>query len=489
MLAQKFIIKVFASILSSVFMFVSLLIMTRYVGSEYGVMMWGWAMVGLISTISDLGFDAASVKFISEGRDLNACISTHLFLKSALIGTFFLITMAYLAFSIFTESISQEKTTLVVIFVAYYVIANFTWVIIRVFDGRLEATKSSVIQASEAIARSSILIMLALLGSSAVILSMGYVCGAVFSAVIALYLFRKVGYKPVRPAYLRDYIVFARPIAVGLFLVMAISFFDRVIVEFFWNTAELGYYSVTMGLVYAATAIGVALNYVLLPKFSELFSAGDRGMAESVLWKSEKFISILFIPVIIFMLVFGDSIATVLFGADFAPAGRVVSILSLYIYLNIMLGILTQVLYSTNNSRLYRNSTIAYAASAFILLIILVPENIGGVALAGLGASGAAVAITIGNLVFITLINHYVRAKTGLSLHRGLIRQLIAAAAVFAVVFLVWGGGMFGLLPLLLLLLLCFALFGALLFLLKEMNMDDIRFILSALNLRKMNEN
>jgi O-antigen/teichoic acid export membrane protein len=196
----------------------------------------------------------------------------------------------------------------------------------------------------------------------------------------------------------------------------------------------------------------------------------------------------LFIPAIIFMMVFGDSIATILFGANFAPAGNLVSILSLYIYLNAMLGILTQVLYSTNNNHLYRNSTIVYSISTLILLMILVPENIGDVNLAGLGAEGAALAITGGYLIFIALTNYYVKVSAELSMHKGLIRQFLAGAIVFAVVFLIRGDNVFGLLPLILILLLCFSLFGALLFALREMNKDDLLFILHALNPKAMRE-
>lgn len=482
MLAQKFMIKIAASIVSTLFMLISLLVMTRYVGYEYGVMMGGWALVGLINTISDLGFDTASVKFISQGKDQNTCISTHLFLKSVLVGIMVLITIAYLSVSILAGSISPENTTIIILFMVYYAVADLVWVVIRAFDGRLEAAKSSVIQASDAGMRSLVLIVLALYGSSAAVLSAGYVAGAAFSVLVALYLFRKVGYRPVRPSYLKDYIVYAKPIVVGVLLVAAISFVDKVIVGFFWNSAELGYYTVALGVAYAATAIGVAINYLLLPKFSELFSAGDWDSVKSTLWGAEKYISILFLPAVIFVMVFGDSLVTAVFGTGFSPAGEVLSILSVYIYLYLMVGILTQVLYSTGNNKLYRNATIIFSVSTFALLIALVPNNIGGLELAGMGASGAAVSLAAGYLIYAAAIHCYVKVSTKLSLHKGLARQFLAGAAVFAAAFFIRGMGPFGPLPLMLLLLMCFALFLALLFILKEMNKGDLLFILRTLN-------
>ena len=489
MLAQKFAIKVIASIFSSLLMFISLLVMTRNVGPEYGMIMFGWSLIGLVNAVSDLGFDTATVKFISEGKDLNGCISTHLFVKSLLIGAMVLLTLAYLAVMILTDSISSEAMTIVIVFLAYYVLFNINWVLIHTFDGKQEATNSSIIQATETMSRSLMLIVLALFGATAVILSTGYIFGVVVSIAVALFLFRKIKYRPTRPIYLKEYVTFAKPIAVGFLLFMAISYLDKVIVGVYWGSLEVGFYTAAFGIVGAATTIGVSLNYVLLPRFSELFATNDHRKAESVLWSSEKYISILFVPAVIFMLVFGESLAPVLFGADFAPAGTVISALALYILFFIIGGILTQVLYSTNKSRLYRNATLFYIVSTFVLLIVLVPENIGSVKLMGMGATGAAIAMTAGYLIFVVIIEYYVRAAVGLRLHKGLLKQFVAGVIVFAVTFYIRGYGTFGLLPLLLLFLLCFALYGALLFVLKEMNKEDLKFIFNAVNPKKLYEN
>ena len=470
-------------------MLASLLVMTRYVGPEYGTIMFGWSLIGLVNAVSDLGFDAATVKFISEGKDLNGCISTHLFIKAILMGVMVLITLVYLSVMILAESIDHEKTMIVLAFLAYYVLFGFNWVLIHTFDGRQESTKSAVVQAVETAVRSVMLIILALFSASALILSTGYVVGIVFSIVLAVFLFRGMGYRLSRPKYLKEYVKFAKPIALGLLLITAITYLDKVLVGVYWGDLEVGYYTAAFGIVGAAATLGVALNYVLLPKFSELFSSGDRSAVKSILWKAEKFIALLFVPPVIFMLVFGDSLAPVLFGSDFAPSGIIISVLSLYILFSVIGGILTQVLYSFNNSHLYRNATFVFVASAFILLIVLVPEDIGGLTVAGYGAAGAAVAMTVGYLFFLIFVEYYVRKTTGITLHKGLLRQLLAGLAVFACAFFIRGYGEFGLLPLILLLLLCFGLYTAILLLLREMKKEDLRFILNALSPKKLYEN
>ena len=43
MLAHKYVMKMGSNIFASLVSFVSLMVMTRYVGDEYGLMMWGWS--------------------------------------------------------------------------------------------------------------------------------------------------------------------------------------------------------------------------------------------------------------------------------------------------------------------------------------------------------------------------------------------------------------------------------------------------------------
>ncbi|MCL2334011.1 MAG: polysaccharide biosynthesis C-terminal domain-containing protein, partial [Candidatus Methanoplasma sp.] len=256
----------------------------------------------------------------------------------------------------------------------------------------------------------------------------------------------------------------------------------------FCGTDELGYYSVAMGVAFAATSIGLALNYVLLPKFSELVSVNEHDSLKNVLWSSEKYLSLLLLPVVVFAMVFGTDIATVLFGANTAPAGTVISILAAYIYLYIILGILTQILLSTGHNGLYRNAAIVFATSTFIMLIVLVPDNIGSLKLAGLGAKGAAISVTIGYLIFTILTSYYVKASTKLSLHKGLIRQFIAAAIVFIAAYFIERELSFGLILLLLLLLMCYVLFIGLTYIFKEITKEDIASIKHVLSPKSIKE-
>ena len=71
-----------ANVLGSALSFVSLMVMTRYVGEQYGIMMWGWAFTAMFNAFSDLGFNSANLRYLSKRDDnQNAYFSTFFAVK------------------------------------------------------------------------------------------------------------------------------------------------------------------------------------------------------------------------------------------------------------------------------------------------------------------------------------------------------------------------------------------------------------------------
>lgn len=126
--------------------FVSLLVMTRYVAHEYGVMVWGLALVSLVNTVADLGFNSANLKFIAkEGYDRSACFSTYMVIKAALTGIMIIGTVATVAVMRATDIINEEAFWVCLVFVIYQIISNVQFAIYYTLDGMMMSGKSSIL--------------------------------------------------------------------------------------------------------------------------------------------------------------------------------------------------------------------------------------------------------------------------------------------------------------------------------------------------------
>lgn len=150
MLVRNFTLKVSSQTLAAIMAFVSLLVMTRYVADEYGVMVWGLALVTLVNTVADLGFNSANLKFIAkEGYDRSACFSTYMVIKAVLTAIMVAGTAGTVAVMRMTDAIDDDAFRVCLVFVVYQVISNVQFAIYYTLDGMMLSGKSSILTVVE----------------------------------------------------------------------------------------------------------------------------------------------------------------------------------------------------------------------------------------------------------------------------------------------------------------------------------------------------
>ena len=82
MFARKSLLVMSANILDGFLAYVALFFISRDMGPEaYGIIGFAMGFVGLFTILTDLGFNSAHIKRVSEGKDIGTCIGTFLFSK------------------------------------------------------------------------------------------------------------------------------------------------------------------------------------------------------------------------------------------------------------------------------------------------------------------------------------------------------------------------------------------------------------------------
>ena len=489
MLVHKFMMKAGANIVGSALSFVSLMVMTRYVGEQYGVMMWAWAFTAMFNAFSDLGFNAASMRYISrDGADQSACFSTFLAVK--LVMSFVVMAMSAIsvAISAMSGTMDTESVAVCVVFIVYYLMYNIQTALTVTFDGRLESGKSSMALAIEYGVRSVMLIILALLQVDASTLSTAYFIGILFSFAASLYMMRNTGLHVVRPRFIREYARFAAPLAFSIMAIALIEYLDKVMIGIYQGSLEVGFYTAAFGVVTAFTTLGTSLNNVLLPHLSKNRESHHESV-EKTLWMSEKYISILIMPLLVFLMVLGRPIAIVLFGDGYADSGDILSIQSVHIYVFILTGLMAQVLYSVDRAKVYMKASIVFAAVSLIGFFTLIPDRFLGIPMADLGSIGAATSLALAYTVFAMVLVVCVRRDVGYRLCPGLWKVFASGAAggLFLVAMQVlWGPE--GLFQLAIVGIISEGVFLAAMLALKGIDRSDIDFIKSAFSRKGIQE-
>jgi len=479
--------KVTASIIFSVSSFISLIFMTRYVGDAYGMMMWGMAFVATFNAALDLGFSTANIKKVSEGKDLSKCVSTYLAIRMATSVLAIVIVLSTALFlNKFSGSFPPEFWLVMGVFLLYFVLDNILLVMTGTFIGNMDVGKESMVLATSYLVRSAFLIMFAVMGASAVLLSFGYVIGAVCALIVSFILFRSLKVRLVRPAFFKEYVSFTAPIALSVALIAVVSYLDKVLIGAFHNEMEVGYYAAAAGIVISLFSLGLVMNSILLSHMSRLMGEEKVDDVHNTLWVAQKYLAILMLPATAFLLLFGNETAITLFGEGFADSGLVLSVLALSIYPTILSGFFSQTLLSMNHTASYGKIATAYAIITISLFFIIIPGNMfDSVA----GAVGAASALTVGAFIFVAL--------STVKLNRLGIRCMYPRTYVHIIAMVIMMTFLYtmkthfepsGIIPLALLALISGVVYVSILLVIKEIKKSDIEFIRETLNPKNIYE-
>ena len=432
MLVHKYMMKAASNVVAAVSSFVALMVMTRYVSYEYGVMMWGFALVALFNIVAGLGFDTAHIKFLAGGGNQNNCFSTYTVIRILLTLLMIILASATLWISVGNGSMGSEAAGVIAVFIIYYAAWDIRSIFTVTFDARLESGKSSIVIMLESIVRSVLLIVLALQQVSADVLSMAYLTGMILAVVSAAWLSRNINLKFVRPTMFKEYAYFAAPLILSTIVLMAMEALDRVIIGFNGDLLEVGYYAAALGAVTAVISLGNSMNNVILPQLSSPDMTCSREKTEGLVWISQKYLMMFLLPVTAVLIVHGEAIATVLFGSDYARAGVILSVLSVMMTLKIISGVLSQVLYASNKVGLYTRASVFYGILVIALYFLLIPSSSPFPLTGGIGA---ALAVTVGSMVYIAILMYYVKQSTGVGIYPQLWKHILSTAATLSVMF------------------------------------------------------
>ena len=150
---------------------------------EYGVVGFAYGFVALFSIFGDLGFGAAHVKRISEGKDFGKCVGTFAAAKIILTGIFASGTILSIVIWRFVfgrgfESPLHEQA--VYILLAYFVLSSLTQVFTATFSAKKEIAKSQIPYFIFTLVRVLITLFIAYFGFGVLALAYTYLLGEIF---------------------------------------------------------------------------------------------------------------------------------------------------------------------------------------------------------------------------------------------------------------------------------------------------------------------
>jgi O-antigen/teichoic acid export membrane protein len=472
------------------FQLVGMLFLTQLFPPEvYGSITFALSFVAMFDCLANLGFNAAHVKRVSEGRDLSDCVSTFVVVKVALTFSMAAIVLVsvYLWTNVLGNIISAESRALIEIFVVYQVMYDLVSIAILTFNARTEMSKAYLVNLVDPIARIPLIAIIAFSSGSIYQIAMAYIVGSSLVLFSGLYLLRRERIPWKRPTMYRSYLAFALPMAPIAVLETVSNNIDKLLIGAFGDTTGVAYYAAAKYLLCGLGAVGLAVSLNAFPAFSQSCVRGNFLEVKRVAREAERFISILITPIVIVLILFPTEVCIFIFGPRFSSAGeplRYLSIATLIVVLNQVY--LSQIL-GLNKPKLSAKIAFLDFAVFLALMLYLIPPELLGHTTANMSFVGAAVAAAVTAAVTMVVTRVAVWRLTGSGPNPRMLLHALSAIAtgLFLALFstLVSVHEIYGVV---LYAVLAFAFFEGALYVLRELTRRDIAYLLDLLSLRKM---
>lgn len=384
----------------------------------YGIIGFGMAYVGLFWFISNLGFNAAHVKRVSEGEDLEKCIGTFIVVKLVLTAVMVgcvLLTIFIWKFVIGRDFETAEHETIIYIFILYYVILSLSAIPINTFQARRETAKQQLPSLLEPITRAPLVIIIAVGSLGVFALAGSYVIGVTILCIVSFILFRSYPLGKFDSKIFKRYFSFAIPMAISSSIIVISANVDKVMLQLFWGKTLVEYYFSVQRLTAFIILMSTAVTILLFPTLSERHGKNDYKEIRRLTRAAERYVSLVVVPAAVIFIVFSKPILMLL-RADLAEnASSILQIMAIYSLIFCFYTIFQNQIMAVDKPRLGAKIGVSMALINICLNIIFIPKDIKSLnlTLLGMGAEGAALATAISATCGLIMTKIFTRRLTG----------------------------------------------------------------------------
>jgi len=493
MIARKSALIIAINIINGMLGYAALFFIARYMApGDYGIIGFALGFVGLFLVLGNLGFDAAHIKRVSEGKELDNCIGTYFFIKLGLAGLFASVTIGAIFFWKYVLNRGFESPTheiAIYIMLCCFVLETITQVMINTFNARQEIVKSQFPLFFQTLTRVIMTIFVAISGLGVILLALTYLAGEIVLFCSALFFFW--GYHIGKPSktLFKSYAVFAFPLIIATASNIIMSFNDRVLIQLFWTATAVGFYFAAIGLTTFIDMFTTGVGTLLLPNYSELHAKNDILGIQKLVYQSDRYMSMVSFPLVVGMIVLASPAVRILLSDTYLPAIVIFQILPIMALMNALSRPFGYLLMGINRPDLSRNQLVLQLFVNVILNIILIPQDIKvlNLRLLGLGAQGAAISVVIACCVGMLYTRIYawklIKAKGNPRILLHLFSAVIMAIMLYWVNSVVFIGRWYELLSVAIVGL---GIYVIMLWIFREFTKKDFYFFLDILNIKKM---
>lgn len=435
-----------STIASAIFSYISLFFAIRYIGdSGYDSLALALSFSGVFLFITDFGIGSSHIKKISEGEDLQSCISVFMVIRLALVGAFAVIVFA--ALFIWTSVLgngfdSSDTPLLIIIFLLYYVQSSITYVFTATFLAQRDVVRAQAIALTDVASRALATLLVIAMGWGLVGLACTYAVEGFAALMVALFLARgrlpRIRLSAAKKALMKQYAKFAVPLAATAILGTVVLYGDKLLISLAdISKTETGYYYGYQRILSFYMALSPVIASVAYPAFSQLNSQKQGKESISLMTTSMiRYLLLATIPMMFFMIVFSGDILSILLKASFATGSVAFIILAIGYSLGLTISPFGSQTLGMGMSGTYGKYMMISSIAMVALDFLLIPSSMLSIPLFGWGMNGAAISLLVGQFILAILFYSNARRHLQLKAPKGIVGTTCASVVAILAAYL-----------------------------------------------------
>ncbi len=437
---MKVSVNMYFIILTRLIGFISLYFVSHYMGAKVlGIVAFALAYVGLFQSFADLGFGDAHIKRVSEGKDFGICNGVYFtatFFLNVLMVIIVIATIFYSKYILNKHFLSKEHEIVIYIILVSTVLGNFTMALMNTYSARMEFAKSNFASLIGKIVFVISRVFVAVLGLGVVLLAMSNILSALVTLILYLYMFKGYPIKMPTLEYFKSYFKFALPVMFLVFTNKYTENLDSVFIQYFCKTEDVGRFAAGFQIPMTLVFLTNSVSGIAFPAISKMYSKGNLSGIREFSRKTERYSSMILVPIILLLISFSKEITFILFGKDFMESTPdIIIVLSFVIYFQaISLPYFSQI-GATNHIKLAVILGIVISVINVGFSLICIPKELFGVTLLGLGAVGAAMGTLISTIFAKMIYNITAYRITGSKQNYVILIHIISGVIMFFTMF------------------------------------------------------
>jgi len=360
--------------LSSLFLFVLLIIAGRYLGSvNYGIFTFALAFVFMFEIFTDFGLRGLSQRTVARDKRLSTKYFGNILVWKLVLSA---IIFVVLVLSINVLKSSPETRFAVYILGFATILKSFKWTCRSFFRAFERFDLDSLTMCIERLALLVVGAIVLLRGGGLIPFASVFVVVRVFDLVLTFVI---LNWKVVKILpqfdinFLKKLQIEALPFGFFSIIIILYSYVDTVMLSFLRTDADVGWYNAAYKIYEGLTVFPAIICGVIYPRLSQLFISNKK--AHFILSsRAAKYMFIISFPLLICGIILSSNIINTLFGKEFQNSIVALQILSLGIVFVFQIWLFHTILNSIDKQKLVMYIGLVGLVVNIILNFLLIPK-------------------------------------------------------------------------------------------------------------------